>query len=61
MNAGSFIARRLGDKGNRISWISVALSIAVMVVAIAVVDGFKSEIRAKATGFMGSAALVPPG
>lgn len=61
MNAGSFIARRLGDKGNRISWISVALSIAVMVVAIAVVGGFKSEIRAKATGFMGSVTLVPPG
>lgn len=40
---------------------SVALSIAVMVLAIAVVGGFKAEIRAKATGFMGSAALVPPG
>ena len=61
MNAGSFIARRLGDKGNRISWISVALSIAVMVIAIAVVNGFKAEIRAKATGFMGSATLVAPG
>lgn len=45
----------------RIAWISVALSIAVMVIAVAVVGGFKAEIRAKATGFMGSAVLCRPG
>lgn len=32
-----------------------------MVVAVAVVGGFKAEIRAKATGFMGSVTLVAPG
>lgn len=66
-----FIARKMGEGdpqrgkastlSNLIAWISVALSITVMVVAIAVVAGFKSEIRAKATGFMGSAILVAPG
>ena len=61
MSAERFIAQRLGDKGNRIAWISVALSIAIMVVAVAVVGGFKAEIRSKATGFMGSVTLVAPG
>lgn len=61
MNAGRFIAQRLRDKGNRIAWISVALSIAVIVVAVTVVAGFKSEIKAKVTGFMGSVVLVCPG
>ncbi len=61
MNAGGFIARRLRDKGNRIAWISVALSVAIMVVALVVVAGFKSEIKAKVTGFMGSVVLVAPG
>lgn len=44
-----------------IAWVSVSLSIAIMVIAIAVLSGFKKEIRAKATGFMGSAVLVAPG
>jgi len=61
LSAERFIAQRLGDKGNRIAWISVALSIAIMVVAVAVVGGFKAEIRAKATGFMGAVTLVTPG
>lgn len=61
MSAERFIAQRLGDKGNRIAWISVALSFAIMVVAVAVVGGFKAEIRSKATGFMGSVTLVAPG
>lgn len=61
MNAGKFIAQRLRDKGNRIAWISVALSVAVMVVAVVVVAGFKSEIKSKVTGVMGSVTLVAPG
>ena len=32
-----------------------------MLIAIAVVAGFKAEIRARATGFMGSVMLVQPG
>ena len=74
MGASRFIARRLSlrsDPGqhddrllrtsHRIAWISVSLSIAVMVVAVAVVGGFKAEIRSRATGFMGSVVLCPPG
>lgn len=34
---------------------------AIMIVAVAVVAGFKSEIRAKATGFMGSVIMTVPG
>lgn len=74
MDASRFIARRLSvrDDGvqerdrllrvsHHIAWISVALSIAVMIIAVAVVGGFKAEIRAKATGFMGSVVLCQPG
>ncbi|MCR5709255.1 MAG: ABC transporter permease [Bacteroidales bacterium] len=68
MSAGSFIAARLskGDgrlsrTSNTLAWVSVALSIAIMIIAIAVVAGFKREIRDRATGFMGSVMLVQPG
>ena len=74
MDASRFIARRLSDRAapsgerdrllrvsHHIAWISVALSIAVMIIAVAVVGGFKAEIRAKATGFMGSVVLCQPG
>lgn len=52
---------RLSKVSHHIAWISVALSVAVMIVAVAVVGGFKSEIRAKATGFMGSVVMTVPG
>ncbi len=68
MSAERFIATKLAKGGERwsrtsntIAWVSVALSIAIMVVAIAVVAGFKREIRGRATGFMGSVMLVQPG
>ncbi len=68
MSAGRFIASRMSsDDGslsrtsNTIAWVSVCLSIAVMIIAVAVVDGFKSRIREKVTGFMGSVMLVMPG
>ena len=71
MNLHLFIARRIGteDSGkgrmgiisNHIGCISVAVSIIVMIIAVAIVAGFKSEIRSKATGFMGSVTLVAPG
>ncbi|MDD2595888.1 MAG: ABC transporter permease [Bacteroidales bacterium] len=71
MNTARFIARKLSENGvvkgrlstvsNYIAWISVALSIAIMIIAISIVGGFKSEIRGKAAGFMGSVILVPPG
>ncbi len=52
---------RLSHTSNTIAWVSVALSMVVMIVAIAVVAGFKGEIRDRATGFMGSVMLVQPG
>ncbi|MCR5745595.1 MAG: ABC transporter permease [Bacteroidales bacterium] len=52
---------RLSRTSNTIAWVSVGLSVAIMIIAIAVVAGFKSEIRARATGFMGSVMLVQPG
>ena len=71
MNLHLFIARKIGTEGsgrgrmgiisNRIGSISVAVSILIMIVAVAIVGGFKSEIRSKATGFMGSVTLVAPG
>ena len=68
MRASRFIASKLSDgdgrlsrTSNTIAWVSVCLSIAIMIIAIAVVAGFKSEIRARATGFMGSVMLVQPG
>jgi len=68
MSASRFIASKLSDgKGlpsrtsNTIAWVSVCLSIVVMIIAIAVVAGFKQEIRGRATGFMGSVMLVQPG
>ena len=51
----------LSRTSNTIAWVSVALSIAIMIVALAVVAGFKAEIRDRATGFMGSVMLVQPG
>ena len=68
MRAERFIASKLSDgdgslsrRSNVIAWVSVALSLAIMIVAVAVVAGFKAEIRDRATGFMGSVMLVQPG
>lgn len=68
MSASRFIASRLAGGDNRLSrtsntiaWVSVCLSIAVMIIAVAVVAGFKSEIRGRVAGFMGSLMLVQPG
>ena len=52
---------RWSRTSNTIAWISVGLSVAIMIVAIAVVSGFKQEIRSRVTGFMGSVMLVQPG
>lgn len=52
---------RQSRTGNILAWLSVCLSVAVMIVALTVVSGFKSRIRGRATGFMGSVMLVQPG
>ena len=44
-----------------IGLVSVAVSIFVIIVAISVVMGFRSEIRTKASGFMGELSLTAPG
>lgn len=51
----------LSGRTNKIAVISVAVSFAVMIVAVSVLAGFKAEISSKITGFMGGAALVMPG
>lgn len=59
LNASAFIAGRLTSKGKenlsgpavRISILSVALGVAVMLVAMAVLNGFQNNIREKVTGF----------
>ena len=71
MNLNILIAERIGKKAagkgklsrisNLIASISVALSIAVMIIAIAVAGGFRNEIREKASGFTGDITLQAPG
>ena len=61
MNTELFIARRLyGEKGNRyhlsrkiinVALVGIALGIAVMLISVAIVTGFKKEIRDKVIGF----------
>ncbi len=61
MNIGFFIAKRLAfDKESRqtitrpiikISVIGIALGLAVMIISVAIVIGFKNEIRKKIAGF----------
>lgn len=60
MNVAQFIAKRLANSKNkqnlsvpfvRISTIAVALSLAVMIVAVAIITGFKEQIREKTIGF----------
>ncbi|NOU20126.1 MAG: ABC transporter permease [Bacteroidales bacterium] len=68
MNLENFIAKRLMSKdgGNgtlsrpfiRITTIAVALSLAIMIIAIAVVTGFKKEISEKTIGFGSHIQLI---
>lgn len=72
MNINLFIAKTLWRKGaaekkgltgssTLIAGFSIAVSVLVMVLAIAISDGFKYEIRAKAIGFSGEVILNSPG
>lgn len=71
MNLNLFLAKRIGSKtdatgklsrmGSRISIISVAISIAVIIIACAVADGFRSEIKEKARGYSSDIVLTIPG
>jgi len=61
LNTDLFIARRMikGSRGNysrpviRISILSIALSLTIMFVSIAILTGFQQEIRDKVIGFAG--------
>lgn len=71
MNLNLFLANKIGSKadatgklsktGTVISVVSVALSIAVIIIAVAVSNGFRKEIGGKAKGFMGDITLAEPG
>ena len=69
MNWEFFVARRLARKGKqqfsglilRIAIVAIALSIAVMIVATAMISGFKKEIHAKLFGFWGHIHIMHAG
>ena len=52
---------KISSMSTRIGLVSVAVSIFVIIVALCVVRGFRSEIRFKTSGYMGDLALVVPG
>ena len=66
MNLASFIAKRITSSGNKsfsklivkIAIGGVALSLAVMVLSLAILRGFKSEIKEKVIGFGGHIQLT---
>lgn len=68
MNIELFIAKRFikSQKGNRkytmpiirLSMIAIALSIAVMIISVSVVTGFKHEIRERVIGFGGHIQIL---
>ena len=66
MNLSFFIARRMARPSpenrpgvmERIAVVSVALGVAVMILALSVILGFKREVAAKMTGFAGHVAAT---
>ncbi len=60
MDASFFIARRLSFKG-KIVMVSIAVSFLVMILAVSVSSGFRSEIRSGLSLVSGDVQLVPPG
>ena len=71
MRANLFIAKtlhkrgagegRLGRSSSGIAGASIAISVIVMVLTITILDGFKKEIRSKASGFSGELVMHSPG
>jgi len=66
MNTALFIARRIDLRGSRrrpgagiiIAIVGISLAMTVMMLSIAVMQGFKDEIRAKITGFESQITIV---
>ena len=66
MNLNLFIAKKIKGSGlsstsNGIACVSVAISIGVIIAAVAVSGGFKKEIGRRAAGFTGEILLTAPG
>lgn len=68
MNLEYFLARKLGGvrngvgrSSNRIATMSIAASIAIIIVAVAICEGFNEEIRQKTSGYTGDIVLSPIG
>lgn len=71
MDLNLFIAGKIGKRtssggklskiSNIIATVSVGISVAVMIIAIAIANGFRGEIREKASGFNGDITLSAPG
>lgn len=59
MGASHFISRRLRFR-NGIAMAVIAVSYLVMLIAVAVSSGFRSEIRAELSGISGDVQLTPP-
>ncbi len=60
MNLNLFLAKKIGGKSG-IACFSIAISMIVMIIAIAISDGFKKEIGEKAVGFSGEILFTVPG
>jgi lipoprotein-releasing system permease protein len=66
LNLEYFIAKRISKNGDetfskpviRVSIISIALGLAVMLIAVAIVVGFKNTVSAKVTGFSSHLKIV---
>ena len=71
MRANLFIAKtlrksgakegRFGKSSSGIAGASIAISVIIMVLTITILDGFKREIRLKASGFSGELVMHSPG
>lgn len=59
MDASSFIASRLRFKG-RLAAVCIAVSFLVMIIAVAVSSGYRSEIRSGLSSFGGDVQILPP-
>ncbi|HIZ84919.1 MAG TPA: ABC transporter permease [Candidatus Coprenecus stercoravium] len=66
MNLNLFIAKKirgrgLSSTGNIIACVSVAISIGVIIAAVAISGGFRKEIGKRAAGFTGEILMTAPG
>ena len=66
MNLNLFIAKKIkgggvSTTGNAIACVSVAVSIGVILMAVAISEGFKKEIGKRAAGFTGEILITVPG